>query len=125
MLPPDIEAFLLARIESIEGLEIVLLLAGDANGSDTPEAIAESLGIAPALCRRKLQALVDAGLVVGEAGRFRYRPASPELRAQAEATFEVYSRRRLEVINAIVSSSLQRLRELADAFRLRKEKKDG
>ena len=119
-LTPQIETFLSARIDSVETLEILLLLArGKALWS--PEDIAETLGLERDDTAERLAALESARLVSRESGGCRFSPADPAVRTLVADLAREYAEHRANVINVIYSANLERLRKFAEAFRLRKK----
>ena len=119
-LTPPIVAFLESHVDSIETLEILLLLArGKALWS--PEGIAETLGLEPEVTAGRVDALVAAGLVAREGNACRFSPAGEGTRALVGELAREYAEHRANVINVIYSANLDRLRKFADAFRLRKK----
>jgi len=115
-----LESFLAAHIDSVEDLEILLLVArGTASWS--AETAAERLGIDTEVARARLERLAAAGLLSREAGGFRYSPADDDTRRLVAELAREYADRRANVINVIYSANLERLRKFADAFRLRKK----
>lgn len=122
VLPADVDDFLRKHIDSIEGLEILLLVAREPDGEHVASACADRLGVSPPVCARQLALLAGSGLLAATPTGFRYAPKTAELGARVRRLVEVYAARRLEVVNAIIGRSLDRIRELADAFRLKKEK---
>lgn len=125
MLPGDVDTFLRKHVDSIEGLELLLLLHFEPDTTWTAPQCSDRLGIPRAICQRQLDFLTVSGLIAAEGGGLRYRPRTAELRQQVQRLVEVYGVRRIEVVNSIIGRSLDRIRELADAFRLRKDKPDG
>ncbi|MBC6983531.1 hypothetical protein H8B08_17430 [Caulobacter sp. 17J80-11] len=68
--------------------------------------------------------LSTAGLIRTDAdGRHTYAPASPALAALCDRLQSLYRERPVRVVNAIVSSSGDKLQNFADAFRLKGEPK--
>ena len=125
MLPGDVDTFLRKHVDSIEGLELLLLLHFEPDTVWSVQDCADRLGIPPNICKRQLELLTSGGLLTTDSAGSRFGPKTPELRGQVRRLVQVYGERRIEVVNSIVGRSLDRIREFADAFRLRKEKPDG
>jgi len=125
MLPGDVDIFLRKHIDSIEGLELMLMLQQSSETDFGQEDCAERLGISTSTAKRQLELLTTGGLLTHSAAGYRFAPKTDELRKQVQRLIEVYGERRIDVVNTIIGRSLDRIREFADAFRLRKEKKDG
>lgn len=119
-IQPPLEAFLSTRIDSVEALEILLLVARVA-APWSPAAAAERLGIDPDVCAAKLESLASVGLLSRDAAEFRYSPENEEVRKLVAELGREYADRRANVINVIYSANLDRLRKFAEAFRLRRK----
>ena len=121
-LPTALRNLIASSIDSIEGLEILLLLRRSPHAFWATRAIAEQLGITPEIVSTKLDLLRRAGLVsVGEeTGAFRYAPHSVELAASLGELEKAYNERRASVVNTIFSANLERLRAFSDAFKVTK-----
>ncbi len=120
-LSADIEAFLVSRIESVERLEALLLLSENGSSPLTATKVGESIGIEEEAAERALHSLQEDGLLEFDGTAFRYAPADRDVSRIVEDLGREYRNRRTEVINAIYSGNLDRLRRFADAFRLRKK----
>ena len=125
-LPDDVHRFILSSIESVEQLEVLLLMQGAPDTSWTPEAIAQELYSTPSSIRGRLDALSRQELVVpeGSTSAFRYHPTSAALAATINRVAECYRQRRVAVITLIASKPLENVRAFSDAFRLRKKDRD-
>ena len=84
VVPPEVQRFVLDRIESIAQLEAILMMR---NAPDTwwpLSTMAERLYIADTACRAELDALCQKGLVLGReediGWSYRYAPSNGELR---------------------------------------------
>ncbi len=117
----DVHDFVVAHFDSVEALEIAMLLRRGPNTFWAAPAIAEHLGMRQNVAEAKLNALRDGGLLVrgDQTGAYRYSPANDELRQRVDALAEAYTDRRLSVINIIHSANLERLRAFSGAFRLK------
>jgi len=70
----------------------------------------------------RFQALLGAGLLRETgAGFFQYAPRSLELDATVALLEEAYRERRVALISAIASRSVENVRAFSDAFRIRKK----
>lgn len=119
-LSPQVVELITSAFDSVESLEIVMLLRRSPDTFWGPPAVAEQLGIPLEVTRTKLEALLRRGvLTVGEqTGAFRYAPAAAIGGAIDELSVE-YTERRANVINAIYSARLGSLRAFSDAFRVK------
>jgi hypothetical protein len=78
-LPEDVHRFILSRIESVEQLEVLLLMHRTPTTGWTPEAVARELYSTPSSVRGRLDSLVRQELVAssGSPPSFRYEPQAP------------------------------------------------
>jgi AraC-like DNA-binding protein len=121
-LSHDTRAFIAETFDSVESIEIVLLLRRSPNTYWTAKAISDVLGMREELVARRLSALEAARLLRHgqSSGAFRYDPADSGLTERMDGLAEAYAGRRADVMNVIYSANLERLRAFSDAFRLSK-----
>jgi len=121
----EVRSFLLQHVDSVEKLEVLLLVRSQPDRDWTADQIAAELRTDPRSARLRLDDLRGSGLVAaGEAGA-RYLPRTPALARAVEATASAYRTHRVAVVTLIFSRPTERIRSFADAFRLRKEEDDG
>jgi hypothetical protein len=122
-LPEDIRQFLLRYIDSVEQLEVLLLLRGSPGASWSPEAVAQALYSNPTSVAYRLAMLQRHELIVAAdpPSSYRYQPASPALHEAVARVAEMYKERRVAVITFIASKPMANVRAFSDAFRLRKK----
>ncbi len=125
-LPEDVRRFILSRIDSVEQLEVLLLMHRAPGAVWTPEAIARELYSTPSSVRGRLESLVRQELVAAEGtpASFHYRPQAPSLVPTIDRLAECYRQRRVAVITLIASKPLENVRAFSDAFRLRRKDQD-
>lgn len=120
--------FIRTYIESLEELEILLLLFQGRDRGWTVEAVYDGIRSNPASIRQRLKRLVEKGIVEmrnpGEE-QFSYKLGSPELNAAVEGLAAAYKERRVTVVESIFAKSPSPIQGFADAFRIRKDSKDG
>jgi hypothetical protein len=123
-LPQRVQRILMTHIDSIEKLEVLLLLRNRTERQWTASEVALELRITEASADMRLVDLASSGLLVsnGEApAGYRYSPVdSEDVRAISELA-TTYSERRVSVITFIFSKPQERVRAFADAFLLRKK----
>ncbi|MCW8140496.1 MAG: hypothetical protein KIT58_16480 [Planctomycetota bacterium] len=119
-LPDVVAAFLSAHVDSVEQLEALLLLHRTRPRRWTAVQVSEELRTNVDSTRERLDELVWRLLVVGreQPGGRTYHVEGPA--PAVEALSEAYETRRVSVITFIVSKPLERIRSLADAFRIRR-----
>jgi hypothetical protein len=124
-IPEEVHRFILQCIDSVEQLEVLLLLHGSPAVTWSPEAVATNLYSNPDSIGRRLAGLCGKGLLaVTEASSYRYQPRTPELDATVLRLADTYRQRRVAVITVIASKPMENVRAFSDAFRLRKKDKD-
>lgn len=123
-LSQPVRQLIAERIDSVVQLEVLLLLARDANRAWTPHDVSQTLRIDENWAAGELATLRNRGLVGGTAtaegaAAFRYAPASPELNVLAQELAKAYADRRVAVVAFIFSKPLDKIQTFADAFRIR------
>jgi hypothetical protein len=123
-LPDDLRRFIAEHLGSIAQLELLLLLAADAEKKWTAEEAAKALYISPEATLGFLEGMRSQGLLQGSSDSpvsYRFAPAKPESERLARDLASFYKERRLTIINLIYASPVQKLQSFADAFRIRKD----
>ena len=126
-LPDDVTRFLDAHIDSVEQLEVLLLLHRAAESDWTAEMVAAALYTQPASAGRRLAALCDDGLILAsprQSGAFRFVPEANAAGEMIATLADTYRERRVAVVTAIASKPMENVRAFADAFRLRRPRGD-
>ena len=132
LIPEPVRDLVRERVHAIEQIEILLRLREQAPASLRIDALASALRVPEGLVEPALAHLVTHELVAAapEPRAFRYAPASAELDAAVSALAACYVDSRVELLRLISSNAVERLRSgslkiFAEAFRLRRKKKDG
>jgi hypothetical protein len=125
IVPLEVQHFVLERITSIAQLEALLMMR---NAPDTwwpSSSMAERLYISERACRFELEALKDRGLLLAKqediGWRFRYAPATGELRELVDRLVYYYAKHLVVISNLIHSQPRTRLHEFSEAFSLKKK----
>jgi Mn-dependent DtxR family transcriptional regulator len=113
--------FLDQQIESLDHLEVLLLLVKEEARALEPLEVGSALGISPVRAARTLEELHGRGLIKREARAFRFGPTRARDAEAARRLASTYREERLAVIHAVSERALRRLRKFADAFRLRRD----
>jgi hypothetical protein len=127
-IPARVQRFIATHIDSIEKLEVLLLLWSHAEREWNAREVSQELRIMESSATARLEDLTARRLLTAAGGSpltYRYSPASSE---DAEAVGELhatYGTRRVSVISFIFSKPLDKVRGFADAFRLKRDKDDG
>lgn len=114
-VPADVQSLLLDQLESLDQLEILLLLQRRSLEDWSPQQVADELQMRASVVEEELLVLAERGLlaVVGtaEESRFRYGSVSTELARGVERLAETYAEQRVEVMRLMTAHAIQRLRE--------------
>ncbi len=127
VLPPQVQRFITAHIDSLEKLEVLLLLRTRRERAWSAEAVSRELRITESSASKRLRDLDAGGLVVSDGASppsFRYDASRSEVEQDVAQLAEAYTERRVSVISFIFSRPLENVRGFADAFRLKRDKDD-
>ena len=127
-IPNEVARFIHEYIDSVEQLEVLLLLRSSAPTEWTAEAVARDLRTAESSVTARLktlhaQKLVEASTAEG-ATAYRYAPGGVGTDRLVGELASEYALRRVAVITLIFSMPNDAVRSFADAFRIRKDE-DG
>lgn len=120
-LPAPLRAFLHSCIESIEQVELLMLLRGSERWRSARD-VAGDFGVAPTVARRNLETLAARGLLevrVDQETQYRFRPNSEELARYCDLLAQHYITSRPLVLGFVSAESRLSAKRFADAFRLR------
>jgi len=127
-LPNEVEQFILKYIDSLEEMEILLLLSSAPEKVWTPDMVYEAIRSSLDSVKQRLEALAAKGLLQskGEGHRsYQFQPATADLAAAVQSLAMAYKERRLRVLECLFSKPLSSLRIFADAFKIRKDSNNG
>ena len=126
-IPADVSHLIFENIDSIEQLEVLLLLRAAAPSARSREQISSELRSSLSSVSNRLLGLEKAGLIQAispATDAFIYKPATPELEATVNSLVDVYRVRRQKVFE-LIFSPLKKGRHFADAFMVNKPNKKG
>jgi DNA-binding MarR family transcriptional regulator len=124
-LPEDVRLFLHQNIDSVEQLEVLLLLWRAPERGWTSEDVARAVYSHPTSVARRLARLLGQGLLrEREPGCYQYAPHTAELHQIVTRLDHTYRERRVAVITLIASKPIENVRAFSDAFRIRRKKED-
>ena len=124
-LPDDVHLFLYQNIESVEQLEVLLLLWRAPERGWTSDEVATAVYSHPSSVVRRLAMLLGQGLLrEREPGCYQYAPRTAELHDTESRLDHMYRERRVAVITLIASKPIENVRAFSDAFRIRRKKED-
>lgn len=119
--PDAVLSFVDRHIESVEQLEILLLLAAQDRMWSAAE-IFQNIQSSQASVEKRLESLVAAGLLAKtEKGCFYFAPKDDDTRKLVKDLAEAYKTRRVRIIEAIYTRKTDAVRTFADAFKFRKD----
>lgn len=121
MSDPGFLGLVRRHIHSVWSLELLLLLRSRVDEAWRAEALVRELRASTPLIADNLSHLQASGLVVQEAGAWRYAPSTPELAAFCDQLAEAYRARPVAVINMIAAPNP--VQDLADAFKFKDDSK--
>ena len=128
VIPPRVQRFISMHIDSIEKLEVLLLLRARVDREWTARDVSQELRITEASAAARLEDLTVRRLLAVKEGSppiYRFSPASAEDAQDVSDLQATYSTRRVSVISFIFSKPLDKVRGFADAFRLKRDKDEG
>jgi hypothetical protein len=124
-LPAGLRAFIHSCIESIEQIELLLLMRGSERFRSARD-IASELRVAISVARRDVETLAARGLLevhVGEEITYRYRPKSDDLARYCDLLAQYYITSRQAVLGFVAAESRLSIKRFSDAFKLRDPEK--
>ncbi len=116
-LPDNVRQLLLMAIDSVAQLEGLLLMRREAKQGWDAAALARRLFTPQAAAQEVLDGLLQRGFLRVDEGRYRYAPASDELRAGVDDLDAAYTRFLIPITN-LLHSKRGAAHRFADAFRL-------
>jgi hypothetical protein len=119
-IPADVREFILRYIESIAELEALLLLRREAHVLWHEQSLGQRLYIPEQAAGEILGRLAAIGFLSRTDGKHQYRPRTDELRDTVDRLAAIYAIQLIPVTN-LIHSKPSRIREFADAFKLRKD----
>jgi hypothetical protein len=124
-LADAVHRFLYHNIDSVEQLEVLLLLRRVPDRGWTADEVARELYSHPSSVLHRMTSLAGRGLLRElEPACFRYAPRSAELHQTVNEVAEAYRERRVAVITLIASKPMENVRAFSDAFRFRRKKEE-
>jgi hypothetical protein len=121
-LPDDVERFLAQHIDTLEQLEILLLLRSQRTRNFQAAEVTAELRLGPESAPARLADMTARGFLAasGDPPRYRYDPENGETERLIDEVARSYAERRVTVITRIFSPRTDAARSFADAFKLRR-----
>lgn len=122
----EVKEFIAKYIDSVESLEVLLLLLSRPEKSWSPEEITQQIRSSRASIDGRLAHLKRHGFLKRDdsPSQYRYQPASTELDEQLRKLAEAYKEFRVGIVELIYRPE-GGIRSFADAFKLKKEDDNG
>lgn len=122
LLTPAVRRFIARHLRSPEDLEVLILVVTTPERGWTAAAVASELRISGASAQATLEHLCGRNLLdvrISENLLYRFNPGTEALGRAVEELLTAYRDSRLAVTAAVADAASARLREFADAFRVR------
>lgn len=122
-VPEHLQRFIRERLPSLEQIEIVLLLRGDASRAWTALEVSEKLGTPPESTAMRLFLLASNGVLAFESSgvpKYRYAAADQATGTLVDELAQIHEERRDALYELVGAPTRDPLRSFADAFRLKK-----
>ncbi|MEW6612666.1 MAG: hypothetical protein ACOY5C_09520 [Pseudomonadota bacterium] len=126
-IPQEIKDFIVKHINSVEQLEILLLLQGSPAREWSARDVAQELRSDTHSVAARMADLHARGFLHSQetpVPTYRFNPANAQEAQLVAKLASVYAQRRMAVINLIFSKPIDKIRVFADAFNLRKDKSE-
>jgi hypothetical protein len=121
----ELDKFVTREVESLEQLEVLLLLSGNPHKWWTATGVYEVVKSNPASVQARLEQMWERGMLRKESTsevRYQFAPADQSLWSIVNELRDAYKERPVKVVQAIYSKPPDSVQEFARAFRVRKEK---
>lgn len=116
--------FIFDHINSVEQLEVLLLLRQHSNQPWDAKSISQELRSSPISVTSRLESLERIGLLKNEEGRYIYQPANDNLKKVIDELNDVYKIKRQKIFE-LIFSPMKKAKDFADAFKIGKTPKKG
>lgn len=120
-IPADLRDFILRFIDSVAHLEALLLLRANSGRSWSAPAVAARLYTSETQVSEVLAQLCNEGLIGREGDLYRYVGQPAEMLTLIDRLAEFYSKQLIPITN-LIHGKPRRIRQFADAFKLRKDR---
>jgi hypothetical protein len=114
-IPENIERLIFAHIDSVEQIEVILLLKAQPEKWWTPEAISGELRTNPKSIQSRLSRTRRLRLFDVQGNAYRYSPKDPAMGNLIDELADCYRIRKHKILELIFSPA-KRARNFADAF---------
>jgi hypothetical protein len=122
-VPARVVAFVRQHVETLEQLEVLMLLIKSPERWWDAAAVAEALGISRQSTRDALERLASGNLLavsITTEVRYQFQPGTAALREVSEEFAEACRTNRIAVFRIVTDTQRRVMQDFADAFRLRR-----
>lgn len=123
MFPSSVSAFIFGYIDSVEQLEVLLLLHGEPTRAWTTDELTREMRSNPNSIIQRLRPLCSSGLVECIDDHYRYAPKDETLHEAVQLLSVVNKTHRHRVLE-LIFSPMKKARLFADAFVLGRKEED-
>lgn len=120
-MTPAIEQFIRTHIQSVEQLEVLLLLHAERNREWTAHAVFQRIQSNEKSIKQRLESFAEQGLAIANGEHYRYASSKSEVDQTVAELAAAYRTRRVAVIETIFTPGPSAAESFADAFKLRKD----
>jgi hypothetical protein len=127
-LPIEVQQFILNHIDSVEQLEVLLLLSSSPARAWSVDEVNAQIKSSHDSVSERLQLLASRGLVTVQSQPkplYQFQSIDPQLTAAVTALAANYKEKRLKVLECLFSKPNATLRIFADSFKIRKDDKNA
>lgn len=121
----ELEQFIAAEIQSLEQLEILLLLSGNPHRWWSANSVYEVVKSSPSSVEDRLNELTARGLLKHENQQersYQFAPNSDHLWHLVSQLRDAYKERPVKIVQAIYSKPRDGVQEFANAFKFRRDR---
>ena len=119
-IPPDVLKFVLKHIDTLEQLEVLLLVSALPDREWTGDDVYQVVKTNPNLVKKRLEEFTAKGFLVRAGEGYRYAPQNDEIARQIANVASFYKLGRHRLIELIYSPTTEEMRGFSEAFRFRK-----
>jgi hypothetical protein len=127
-IPREIREFVARFLPSVEHLEAFIVLHKNTTRSWSAADMAVELRIPESTAEDVLERLASDNFLdvkISNDILYRFNPATDALEALSARVADLYVRERIAMINVVTAATLSPIHDFAEAFRLKKGRKDG
>jgi hypothetical protein len=122
VITDELKAFIMEKIDSLGHLEVLCLLHSNPEAKWTADSVNQKLRSNLALTAAQLAQLKSRGLLKSdENGNYFYSVSELRIDRLVLQVIELYKDRRVTLINFLYNKPTEKVKALADAFKIRKD----